>query len=211
MFAECLPPHYKERDMSENALFNGERVKIGTCECMYYLRWQDRWKVDPLPNNLDPRTMAGLFFRLPFPDEDCLQPGEYNDHMRGDRLGRREPEGERSFWNDWTPEDTADMDPGLLQVSHKSGLLLNVPCHHGIKLPETGEVKAFWNGKCHHFELYMVKHVGNGVLRPVYHCRWCGSMWSTDWESILPFCGLDAEMERRLHAYAEGSTVHVAA
>jgi hypothetical protein len=55
--------------------------------------------------------------------------------------------------------------------------------------------------------LIHVKHVGGGVLRPVYHCRHCGSMWSTDWEDVLPFCGLDKELLRRLEVYANNGNV----
>ena len=188
---------------------DGERVKIGTCEEMFYLRWDDVGKVSQVPNSLDPATTAGLFFRLPFPDEDQMQPGDYTDHTRGYRLGWQEDDGTArgSYWNDWTPEGIAEMKPGLIQLSHKSGLLLNVQCHHGAKLPDTGpDVKAHWNGKSHSFELIHVKHVGGGVLRPVYHCRHCGAMWSMDWAEILPFCGLNAEMLRRLEDYAATAT-----
>jgi hypothetical protein len=190
--------------MGEYAGFNGEKIKIGTCESMYYLRFEDRSRVTKLPNNLNPSTEAGLFFRLPFPDEDEIGPGSYPNHNRGYRIGRREQDGTSSpsYWNDWRPEDTSDMAPGLIQLHHESGLLLNVQCHHGVKLPEVqGDAKAFWNGKGWHFELSSVKHLG-GVLKPVFHCRWCQSMWSCDWEDVLPFCGLDAEMLKRLEAYA---------
>jgi len=188
---------------------DGEVVKIGTCEAMYYLRWEDRERVSKVPNSLDPATTAGLFFRLPFPDEDGLQPGDYTEHNRGYRLGRQEPEaGGRSYWCDWAPSEVDEIKPGLIQLSHKSGLLLNVPCHHGVKLPEVGPgMGAHWNGKSHSFELVHVKHVGGGVLRPVYHCRHCGSMWSTDWADVLPFCGLDKELLRRLEVYANNGNV----
>lgn len=195
--------------MSENALYNGQQVKIGTCECMYYLRWEDRGRVDPLPSNLNPAATPGLFFRLPFPDEDGIGPGSYPKHNRGYRLGRHEGEGVYRHWVDWYPDDADEMEPGTLQLRHPSGLLVNVPCHHGVKLPETAPgTSAHWNGKSHSLELCFVKHVGGGVLRPTYHCRHCGDMWSTDWESILPFCGLDSEMARRLNDYASESNAN---
>lgn len=190
--------------MGEYAKFNGREIKIGTCESMYYLRYEDRARVDPVPHSLDPAKVTGLFFRLPYPDEDGQEPGSYKMHNKGYRLGKREelPNGQ-SYWADWHPEDAADADPGIIQLSHESGLLLNVPCHHGAKLPDVGEhVKAFWNGKSHALELSSVKSMPGGITRPVYHCRWCGSMWSCEWEEILPYCGLDAEMLRRLEGYA---------
>lgn len=197
--------------MGENARrkSDGEVVKIGTCECMYYLRWEDRSKVEKVPNSLDPSACAGLFFRLPFPEEDDVQIGEYENYNRGYRLGRQESDGTSrgDYWQDWSPEEAGDMDPGLIQLRHDgSGLMFNVKCWHGVKLPDVqGDAVPFWNGKGHHFELYMVKHLGGGVLRPVYHCRWCQSMWSTEWDSVLPFCGFDDVMRQRLEAYAAES------
>ena len=185
--------------MGEYAKLGGESIKIGTCESMYYLRWNDRFRVDPQPGNVDPQKDAGLFFRLPFPDEDELLPGEYSDYQRGYRLGRKD----RQYWEDWTPDGLDEADPGNVQLHHQpSGLLLSVPCHHGTKLPDVGEARAHWNGKKHALELAHVKSMPDGTLRPVYRCRFCGSMWSDDWEAILPYCGLDKEMLRRLEAYA---------
>jgi len=74
--------------MGEYALRKSDdtEIKIGTCEDMYYLRYEDRDKVSKLPNSLDPRTEYNLRFRLPFPDEDDIKPGEYDDYNRGERL-----------------------------------------------------------------------------------------------------------------------------
>ena len=71
------------------------------------------------------------------------------------------------------------------------------------------DLKAAWNGKSWHLELSSVKSMPDGALRPVYRCRHCDSMWSTEWEKILPYCGLDKEMLRRLERYA-ASTVAIA-
>lgn len=179
--------------MGEFAKYNGSSVKIGTCERMYYLRWDDRHRVSPEEHSVNPATQAGLFFRLPFPDEDGIQPGgAYKDYQRGYRMG------------DWEPDDFADYPASSMQVSHpESGLVLNVPCHHGAKLPEVGpEIHVFWNGKNHALELCAVKAMPGGTLRPVYRCRFCGAMWSCDWEDILLYCGSDPEMLRRLKQYA---------
>jgi len=188
--------------MGEYAKYNGKEIKIGTCERMYYLRWEDRGHVHPMPGSVDPSTTPGLFFRLPFPDEDNVSPGGYEDYSRGYRLGRKDAQDR--YWDDWQPDDLADHNPGTIQLQHEaSGLLLNVPCYHGAKLPEVGEgCMAFWNGKGHALELAHVKAMSDRTLRPVYHCRFCESMWSCNWEDILPFCGLDKELLRRLERYA---------
>jgi hypothetical protein len=70
--------------MGEYAFFCGEQVKIGTCEDMYYLRFDQRFQVAPLSGNVDPvKDAASLRFRFPFPDEDNVQPGGFNDFSRG--------------------------------------------------------------------------------------------------------------------------------
>jgi len=61
-------------------------VKIGTCEEMFYLRFEDRDKVRKLPGSLDPAKETGIYFRLPFPDENDVRIGEYKDHARGCQL-----------------------------------------------------------------------------------------------------------------------------
>lgn len=50
-------------------------VKIGTCEDMYYLRYEDRDKVRQLPNSLNAANELNLRWRLPFPDEDSTRIG----------------------------------------------------------------------------------------------------------------------------------------
>lgn len=70
--------------MGEYATFRGESVKIGTCEDMWYLRYDQRFKVTPEPGNVDPvRDAAALRFRFPWPDEDNVEPGAFKDHGRG--------------------------------------------------------------------------------------------------------------------------------
>jgi len=64
--------------MGEFAQHDGERVKIGTCESLYYLRWQDRHAVEPLPGNVHPGKDTGLSYRLPVPSEDMEPPGGYS-------------------------------------------------------------------------------------------------------------------------------------
>ena len=60
---------------------DGESIKIGTCESMYYLRYEDRCKVTP-----EEGSGFGNRWRLPFPDEDCIRPGEYDSGFRGIEL-----------------------------------------------------------------------------------------------------------------------------
>lgn len=70
--------------MGEYALYEGQRIKIGTCEDMYYLRWDQAHLVKPLRGNADPfEDCEELRFRFPFPDEDDRAPGAFDDFDRG--------------------------------------------------------------------------------------------------------------------------------
>jgi hypothetical protein len=136
--------------MGEYALdANGHQIKLGTCEWLYYLRYDDRAKVTPCANSLDPRETAGtrLKFRLPWPDEDHIEIGAYEHHGRLEPLFRR---GNDGCVQDWTDAELSE-DTGALQVRHESGLLFNVACHHGLALPDIGsapDISAVgWNGK----------------------------------------------------------------
>jgi hypothetical protein len=60
-----------------------ESVKIGTCEDMYYLRFDQRHQVAALPASVDPvADAAHLRFRFPWPDEDHNEPGDFDDPFR---------------------------------------------------------------------------------------------------------------------------------
>ena len=176
--------------MGEYARRNSDKaeVKIGTCENMYYLRYEDRSKVSRIPGCVDPAKDSNLRFRLPFPDEDHFLPGTYESGFRGAPLCG------------FTSDHTAD-DVGILQIHHnESGLLLNIPCHHGERLPEIGHgMKAFWNGKGHSYELVAVKNTENG-LRPVIQCRHCEKMWLIVWSDVLPYITCE-KFKKRLAAY----------
>ena len=65
----------------------GERIKIGTCESMYYLRADQAREVYAEPGNVDPiADAAAIRFRFPFPDEDGIEPGNFDDHARHMRI-----------------------------------------------------------------------------------------------------------------------------
>jgi hypothetical protein len=62
--------------MGEYATHAGQSVKIGTCEDMYYLRYDQRHQVTPERGSVDPVADAGVLrFRFPWPDEDHCEPG----------------------------------------------------------------------------------------------------------------------------------------
>jgi len=183
---------------------DGIRVKIGTCDSMYYLRYEDRDKVSPEPNSLNPAAEKNLFWRLPFPDEDNINIGEYQNHRRGLQLYKKTP---HHLGDDYPPtyekfgDNETAQHPGTIQLKHTCGLLINVKCYHGVKLPDCGnDAQAHWNGKNDAMELVSIKNTNNGPM-PIVHCRHCGEMWRYDWGDVLPYVP-DAEMRKRLETYA---------
>lgn len=196
---------------------DGQNIKIGTCESMYYIRFEDRDKVRSEPNSIslsNPAHVDGLRFRLPFPDEDNLEPGQYDDYNRGIRLYKVLPcdwckgtgkiqssdiectrcHGARTYGHeDYAPEDTLDH-PGRMYFHHdKSGLQFSIPCYHGMKLPELGEgIKPCWNGKGYAFELSSLKamrieQTASFRVVPVIRCRFCDEEWRSEWSDVADY------------------------
>ena len=187
---------------------DGASIKIGTCEEMFYLRFEDRDKVRAQQNSVDvglDKVAGQLLFRLPFPDEGKLLPGDYPDPDRAQRLYR----SAFGSCEDFTDESTLD-DAGIMQLRHEaSGLLLNVPCYHGQKLPEVlAPMKAFWNGKGHSFELSKLRAVlkDNALtIYPVVKCRHCGHAWRYEWSQVLEW--IPQPLRSRLEQYANKNEV----
>ena len=181
--------------MGEYAMYGLNEIKIGTCESMYYLRYEDREHVEPMSGNVNPAREKNLFWRLPYPDEDTQNPGTYEDYNRGERLYKK---GVGGYCHDFHDPELAES-PGIMQMSHPCGLLVNVPCYHGEKLPDLGDAKTFWNGKSWFLELAFVKNTDDGVL-PVVRCRHCGSMWRYTWDEVLPY--VHGKMKTRLEKHS---------
>jgi hypothetical protein len=169
---------------------DGAEIKIGTCEEMLYLRFEDRHKVAALRGSVDvndPKQAGKLLYRLPFPDEDGIQPGDYKEPFRAQRLYD-------AHGDEFRADSLADQ-PGVMQLSHKSGLLLNVRCYHGIRLPEVGPgIRAFWNGKSWSLELAFLRATfetgadfGRLILHPVIQCQHCRKCWRADWTEVIEY------------------------
>lgn len=190
---------------------DGAEIKIGTCEDMYYLRYEDKDKVI-----CDEGSDFGLRWRLPLPSEDHIKPGDYEDpYFRGN--GRiplhwayvcgDNGEDERI---DFKPNSEIVNHPGSTQLHDASGLLVNIKCFHGLKLPEAGGdiTSVHWNGKTSHWwDLICLRETDDGLF-PVVQCRQCGHMYRESWAAVLDFIQ-DPELKRRLLHYANLTTVSV--
>ena len=186
--------------MGEYAKYNGKEIKIGTCESMYYLRYEDRFKVQNMANSINPANCLNLFWRLPYPDEDAIYPGHYEKYNRGERLYRTE----NGYTVDFSDKSLAD-DPGTIQLRHECGLLVNIKCYHGEKLPDgNAEIQAFFNGKSWFYELAFIKNTADGIY-PIVKCRHCNRMWRYQWSDVMEYIN-DEKLKERL----EKHTVKVA-
>jgi hypothetical protein len=179
--------------MGEYALDQtGNEIKIGTCSNMYYLRYGDRLSVRPKDNNVNPSEELNLYWRLPFPDEDSIQPGYYGDAFRCVQLPYA---FEEKHMKD------SIKQPGLIQLHNSDmGIHVNLTCYHNQKLPEASEdCKPFFNGKSPAFSLMSIKNTKDGIVFRV-DCNGCRNSWLCDFEEIEPYI-YDQELKARLKAY----------
>ena len=69
--------------MGEDATYKGQTIKIGTCEDMYYLRADQAHLVGTAPHSVDLTRYADrVRFRFPWPDEDAVEPGDFDPYER---------------------------------------------------------------------------------------------------------------------------------
>lgn len=166
--------------MGEYAKYGGHDVKIGTCEDMYYLRFDQRFQVQHIGGNVNPASDADaveLRFRFPWPDEDHIPPGSDQFHDNGFH---------RSLHiHGFT---APDVDHNSIQFRHDSGYLVMLPCpeseayHDGAgayarKLtayPEIGIAKNGYKGAVHLVAQKWRPSIG---LVPILRCGGCGHMW----------------------------------
>jgi hypothetical protein len=153
--------------MGEYAKFRGESIKIGTCEDMYYLRADQRGMVQgyDFASCLDE-----LRFRFPFPDEDELEPGNFDDYSRGERI----PGG-------WTLPADYTHD-GTVQFTSQIGYVLSIQCPEsfddrpGFGPVDVNGVKVHRNGWRGGYVVRQLKHVGDEWWT-VVACSACGCAW----------------------------------
>lgn len=149
----------------------GERVKIGTCEDLLYLRDDQRERVWPERGSLDPNdpeVLAVVRFRFPFPDEDGTAPGHFEDPFRGLTL--------------WGFEQPSEVDHGSVQFKAQNGYLTSLPCPEGPKAGLVVDVDSgtpltiHRNGYGGPARLVQQAHRG-GRLVGIARCNSCGALY----------------------------------
>lgn len=155
----------------------GEDVKIGTCEDMYYLRYDQREMVRAIQGSCDPVRDAGaLRFRFPWPDEDHVPPGgaEFSDNGY-----------HRSIAVDgFTAQD---VEHYTVQFTAHAGYLTSLPCPEsgaysggagcGPRVLEAHPINVHRNGFSGAVHLVAQRWIEGKGLVPVLRCGGCGAMW----------------------------------
>lgn len=106
---------------------SGERVKVGTCEDLLYLRADQVGDVEP---DGDADVLANLEayrFRFPWPDEDGVEPGNFDNPFRSFTV--------------WGIQPPAEIEHGTVQFKADNGYLVSLPCPEDQR--ETAHAVAF--------------------------------------------------------------------
>lgn len=179
--------------MGEYALYNGQRVKIGTCEDMYYLRADQARLVAHERGNVNPAAdddRAVIRFRFPWPDEDTVEPGAFDPYDRG------------MFAHRVTPP--AGVEHHSVQFSAPAGYLVSLPCPegqpgvtHGMSTKVDG-LTVHRNGFGGSVRIVQQGY-RNGHLALICACGGCGARYNVPtWELAEPIVvAVRAEADRR--------------
>ena len=161
---------------------DGAEIKIGTCESLYYLRYDQRNQV---------RYNFGLgsdkwYWRIPMPSEDDRQAGDFEPSLLTKEgyipAFLRINEDSNNPLLQAFGESEGKMQTRVEQL----GMLVNIPCYHGIKLPESANgVKFFWNGKRNPLYLAFLANYPS-EMRVGFRCSACGAMFSAPFNEALP-------------------------
>lgn len=170
--------------MSEMAMYRGTRIKIGTCEDMYYLRADQAHLVEKVPGSVDAQVdgKAGLLrFRFPFPDEDGTEPGRFEPYNRAVPVLCPMP---------------ADLEHFSIQfIAQREGYNLCIPCPEGSG---PHPVKVHRNGFSGPAFISAQKWF-DGSLITVCRCV-CGGLWRLetlrDAQPVIGFCRAAAKDEQ---------------
>jgi len=165
--------------MGEYATYLGQQVKIGTCEDMYYLRWDQRHMVTPESGSLDPASESAqkvIRFRFPWPDEDDIAPGGFENHDRHLDVALKLPDGVEHY---------------DVQFTASVGYVMSIPCPEGPGPHAVKPHKNGWRGNV----LLRQQAWRAGKLVCVFECGGCGGAFRV--EDIAGLADMLAELRKR--------------
>jgi len=147
--------------MGEHTQYQGDTIKIGTCENMYYLRADQRHLVPEYDFALDVER-----FRFPFPDEDDIEPGAFEDHGRGVKIPGYA-----------LPETLSGDEHGIVQFIASAGYNVCLPCPEGPNQIEGLKVhRNGWNGA----PVVRQQALRGGLWVTLVSCGACGCLHRLD-------------------------------
>lgn len=184
--------------MGEYAKIGGQSIKIGTCENMYYLRFEDRMKVTKEENSLDPATCLDLHWRLPIPSEDDMEIGcydscfqyrdEYKNWAYDVRLNGDIPEEDKELFTNHF---------GTITLNTEAGFRALIKCYHGAKMPEgSADIIIVPSHRRASFHMKSVKNTST-ELRIEFCCDQCGETFSSEFTELEHMI-VSPEMKQRL-------------
>lgn len=164
---------------------DGVDIKIGTCESMYYCRYEQRNDV------VYPYDTDNFYWRIPTPDEDGTLPGDYNYSLL--REDGHIPWKLRLDTSKFSEEDMSDMkQSGTIQLKEpRMGLLVNIRCPHGFQMEQfkiNKEGTVISMGYNWHKDTLYLKGLKNepSELKVLVECSACQQMWSFCFNDIEP-------------------------
>jgi len=150
--------------MGEYAKYNGQQIKIGTCESMYYLRADQAHLVQAMSGNVNPITdCESIRFRFPFPEEDGCKPGSFDDFQK--TVGLYGLPVETSFEHHTT------------QFVSQRGYLTSLPCPETVIQDAAIKNLRFARNANNGPMRIVQQKVFNGMLVTVLECGGCGIAW----------------------------------
>lgn len=160
---------------------DGQEVKIGTCNRIYYCRYDQKNEIDYHYNS------DNLIWRIPNPDEDGTLPGDYNYSLLRDDV--IVPWKLKLDSSKLKQEDIAILkETGTIQLSDKRmGLLVSIRCPHGLPLKQDANAQFSWGYNGHQNTLHLcgLKNTQR-ELTVVFSCASCGSIWSASFNELEP-------------------------
>jgi hypothetical protein len=161
--------------MGENITHRGESLKLGTCEDLYYVTFEQLKAIAPQasqrPGNLPPAEYLnpahGFRYRFPFPQEDSTAPGTFADFNYGLLIGIPKD----------SPIVNSDHSHQTQSVSVNGAYNVNVmiPCPASAAF-DAMNVKHSPVPDTHPLEIVQQKQV-DGELWVVVRCGWCGNKY----------------------------------
>jgi|SRR5215216_7670035 len=148
--------------MGEYAKYNGQEIKIGSCEDMMYLRADQAMKVQPVYGSVDPARRADkIRFRFPWPGEDHIAPGAFDDYDKTVAVPGLE-----------VPADFGDHC--RVQFVARRGYNVMLPCPESKEGKENDQIRR--NGFAGAVKIAQQRLVGD-LLVLICECGGCGARY----------------------------------